>query len=93
MEKITKILTPIAYYNNLSDLLHLENKSADEIVEYMLNGNGDIIKASDDYCVACYEDDTTFQFTTDRKYAVDFDFNSGGLMYGEYDIIMIYKVR
>ena len=89
-----KILTPIAYYNDVEDLVYLENKSADEIVEYMLCDLGHTYKMSgDDYGIACNGNEEDIKYTSNGKFAVEFDFNGSSLQYSDDDFINIYKVE
>lgn len=87
------LLKPVAYYNDVEDLVRLENKSADEIVEYMQNGLGHIYEMQgDDYGVACDGNERNIKYTSNGEYAVEFDFR-GTLQYVEDDFINIYEVE
>lgn len=57
----------LGYYNDVEDLSYLADKSADEIVTYMKQSYGKFYKVNVE---SENPDSTSWEFTTDRKYAV-----------------------
>ena len=84
----------VGYYHDFEDIKHLADKSADEIVEYMLCDLGHTYKMSgDDYGIACNGNEEDIKYTSNGKFAVEFDFNGSSLQYSDDDFINIYKVE